>query len=322
MVSLPKPWVSEMGLGAGDQVSLTRNPDRSLTLGPGPAEGAGGEASFSIGARDTAEAVRRRVTAAYVAGYGSIRVSSRGAGIGQARARAVGGLVRSAMIGAEITEAGPGSLRVQVLGRLPGLSVGVALGRMHAAAAWMHGEAVEALASRDAGRAAGVAAADDEVDRFGLYVLRCLTVAVQDAGAMRELGAGGPADCLGYRAAASGIERVADHAALAAKRVKFLDGPIEGRTMGRIRALSGEALALFDRAAGALARRDYAMAESVAEGTPRVAAMQEEAMAGVRGSSGSATVARFALDGIRRTAEHSCDIAEVAMDMSVRSVVD
>lgn len=324
VVSLPKKWVAGMGLGAGDPVLLARNGDRSLTISPeaGPARGAGGAATARVGSRDPVESVRRRVIAMYLAGYSDIRVASKGGRLGAEQARSVRELVRSAMVGTEVVEAGPGSMRMQVLTRLPELPAGVVLERMRLMAAGMHREAVGALAAADAARAAEVARMDDEVDRFSLYMLRNLTMAVQDAGVLRETGLDGPADCLGYRAVVSRIERVADHAALIAKRVKFLGAPIDGPTMAGIAGLSGGALGAFDRAVESLARRDYGMAEEAAGRAQRVAEEQEGLMAAVRDGAGGAPVARFALDGIRRAAEYSSDIAEVVMDMNVRSVVD
>lgn len=321
VVSLPKEWMSEMGAGAGDRVTLVRGPGRAVTvLAPGapPQRPA---ASILVGRADTQESVKRKVVAAYLGGYSSIRVSAKGSRIRPPYARAVKELVRASMVGTEVVESSSESILVQVLAKLPELPFGAALARMHAVASAMHAEAVEALLEADVSHGEEVARMDDEVDRFGLYARRSLAASVGDSAVLREMGIRRAADCLGYRAVVTRMERVADHAAMIAKRAKFLDGRIGPEQAGGVSSLSAGALRVFGGAFGALERGDYGAAESVAAEAARVVDSEKALMSGVRDSDRNAGVIRLVLEDLRRVAECSEDMAEVVIDGSIDSVV-
>ena len=320
-VSLPKAWMDGMGAGAGDQVTLVRGQDSSMTMfaASEPARRPG--ATIAISRSDTAESVKRKMIAAYLGGYSSIRVVSRGGRIRPDYARELKALVKTSMVGTEVVESSSESIAVQVLARLPELSFEAALGRMHTMAASMHREAMEALLAADAAGSEEVARMDDEVDRFGLYMRRNLSASVGDANVLREMGLRQASDCLGYRAVITRIERVADHAVAIAKRTKFLDGRIGQGLAGGMENLSGGALKVFGGAFGALVRRDYGAAEAVAAEAARVVEEEKSLMSGVRDSDRNAGVARFVLEDIRRVAEYSEDIAEVAIDQNIDSVI-
>ena len=329
VVSLPRSWVEGMGLRAGDGVAMSRNANSSLTLyaGPGGAQdGAGGapgrRAVIMAGRADTGETIGRRLIAAYLAGYGSIVVRARGGRIGDAHGRAVRGIARASLIGTEIVESTAGAITMQVLTRLPELSFETAVRRMHRMASSMHAEAVEALAGADAAHAEEIVAMDDEVDRFSLYTRRNLMLAVDDAGVLAEMGLASPSDCVGYRAVIERIERIADHAAMIAKRVKFLaGGGIDAGLMGRIGAVSAESLRAFDGAVESVLGRDCARAEGTAPLVRGVVESEKAIMSSVSESDANSTVVRFVLEHIRRTAEYSGDIIEVAIDENIRSVI-
>ncbi|NIT99696.1 MAG: phosphate uptake regulator PhoU, partial [Nitrosopumilaceae archaeon] len=125
----------------------------------------------------------------------------------------------------------------------------------------MHKEAAGSLAESDVSHADEIVQMDDEVDRFSLYMRRNLVLAVQNANILREMGLDDPADCLGYRAVISRIERIADHAVLIAKRVKFIEGKIDSKVMKKISNLSLEAVNVFEEAILALEKKNYEKAE-------------------------------------------------------------
>jgi len=332
VVSLPKEWVEGLGLRAGDGVTMSRNANSSLTLyaGPGGAASAGAPGGGAAGRRavitagraDTGEAIGRRLIAAYLAGYGSIVVRARGGRIGDAHGRSVRGIAKALLIGTEIVESTAGAITMQVLTRLPELSFETAVRRMHRMASSMHAEAVESLACADGAHAEEIVAMDDEVDRFSLYTKRNLMLAANDAGVLAEMGLASPSDCVGYRAVAERIERIADHAAMIAKRVKFLaGGGIEKGLMGRIAGVSAESLRAFDGAVESVLGRDCARAEGIAPLVRGVVESEKAIMSSVSESDPNSTVVRFALEDIRRTAEYSGDIIEVAIDENIRSVI-
>ena len=322
IVSFPKAWVEQMNLNAGDSVSMTKNDNNSLTIFPNGDSGGLGKAVAVVGPKDSDESIRRKIVAMYLAGYKSIKIMAKGIRLGPGQISAIRSFARSSMIGMEIIESNPEHVTIQTLTHLPELTFEVALRRMCTMTVDMHREALEALRTGDLEYAGEVVRLDDEMDRFTFYMLRNLTVAVGNAGMLQEMLLDSPVDCLYYRTVIARMERIADHAALIAKRVKYLAGPVEPDTIAKINGLSESVMKTFEGAVEALIRSDYHMAEDVSESVSRIGRIQEELMMSIQDSTRNATVVKFVLEGIRRSAEYTMDIAEVVMDRNIRNVIN
>ncbi len=321
IVSLPKAWVKDQKLNAGDDISIIRNSNNSLTFMPDPAESKMLDQAITvISPKDSEESIRRRIIAIYLAGYKSITIRSRGIRLHPSQTGAIRNLIRTSMIGTEIVKTDSESVVVQILTRLSELSFDVALRRMYLMTVNIHREAVSAFIENDKACAEEIIRTDDEVDRFTLYIQRNLIMAVQDAGMLQEMSLDGPADCLIYRTIISRIERIADHGVLIAKRVRYTSEPIDAQTGKMITELSEDALGIFERAIKALIKHDYQGAERILDDVPEIIGKQEEMMASMD-STADGTMIKFILDDIRRTAEYSGDIAEVVMDRNIQSVI-
>lgn len=321
-ISLPKEWVEELGAKAGQNITIVKNSNRSLTLVPDGGGGAAkGTAVIQSGQKDRGESVKRKIISAYLSGYNTIRIRTRGSRIPAGHIRSVRELVRSTMVGTEIVESSSESVVIQVLTRLPELSFETALRRMYLMASTMVSEAVDAVAACDIAHADEVVNMDDEVDRFGLYMRRNLVLAVGNEGALRDMGLRKASDCLGYRAVISRIERIADHAALVAKRAKFVEGAIDAGAISKIRRLAKESLGVFEESIQAVMGHDYDMGERAAQSAGQVIAEEKQVMARVSEGDRNATIIRFILEDLRRIAEYSSDIAEVAIDENIEAVI-
>ncbi|MEM3008177.1 MAG: phosphate uptake regulator PhoU [Candidatus Nitrosotenuis sp.] len=320
-ISLPKKWIDELGIKNGDNMTIIKNANRSLTLFPGlDSERPTKSAVITIGQKDSEESIRRKVIALYLTGYKTIQITSKGVKIPSEHSRLVKDLVRKSMIGTEIVASDSESITIQVLTRLPELTFEVALKRMYLLAANMHREAIEALKKFDVEYAEEVIRMDDEVDRFGLYMMRTLIMAIQNASTLYDVGLGQPSDCLNYRTVISRIERIADHAALIAKRLRFLREPLDQKILKEIESLSSDALSCFEGAILALVKKDHVMAEKVASNIAAVIEKEKDIMYGMRESKNSAAI-RFILEDIRRTAEYSSDIIEVIINETIHNII-
>jgi len=320
VVSLPKKWIGDLKMKIGDEVTLIKNPNNSITLFFTMDEFEAKKSIIEISKDDSEESLKRKIIAIYLAGYKIIIVRSKGIKIQSTHARAISELARSSMIGTEIVESSSESIMIQILTRLPELSFDVALRRMHLMASNMHREAMDALEKMDKEAAEEVIKMDDEVDRFSLYMLRTLSQAVQNGEILLEIGLKKPSDCLGYRTVIKCIERIADHSVLIAKRIKFLQSPIDKKILQSITQLSSDSLNIFENSIVALTKSDYSLAEKVADQAANAVQNEKEFMSNLKESTNSSVI-KFVLEDIRRTIEYSTDIAEVVINENIRSVI-
>ena len=323
IISLPKNWVKELEIKVGDNVTIMKNSNRSLTLIPKErtVETEKTTAIILSGKKDSGDTIKRKIISAYLAGYKTIKIRTKGMRIPAEHSRSIRELVRSAMIGTEIVESSSESMIIQILTRLPELSFETALKRMHLIASNMVVEAIEAVEEVDMSHADNVVNMDDEVDRFGLYVRRNLVLAVGNESILQDMGLRKSSDCLGYRAIVSRIERIADHAGLIAKRTKFVEDKIDSRIFVKIKKLSEKSLDVFEKSITAVQGHDFEKGEQVAEEVDRVIDEEKQIMGKVKEAEKNATIIRFILEDLRRIAEYSSDIAEVAIDENIQSII-
>ena len=320
-ISLPKKWIDELEIKNGDNMTIIKNANRSMTLLPGTgAEAPVKKAKITISQKDSEESIRRKIIALYLNGYKTIQITTKGMKILSEHSRLIKDLVRRSMIGTEIVESDSESITIQILTRLPELTFDVALKRMHLMTSNMHREAIEAIKKYDVEYGEEVALMDDEVDRFSLYIMRTLMMAIQNANVLYDVGLEQPSDCLNFRTVISRIERVADHAALIAKRVRFLKEPLEPKILKEIESLSNDALACFENSILALVKKDHILADKVASNIVQLVDKEKEFMYGIKESKNS-TAIKFILEDIRRTAEYSSDIIEVVINETIHNII-
>ncbi len=323
VLSLPKKWVDNMHLQTGDQVSIIKNVNNSLSLFPVRTiqSAKAVKSQATIGQKDSLESIKRKIIAMYLAGYQIIEVQSKSGRILPNQKQAIRDLVRTNMIGTEIVESSPESITIQILTSLPELSINDALKRMFLLTTTMHRDAINALKEMNAELGEEITHLDDEVDRFSLYIMRNLTLAVQHEKVLRDIGLQKPSDCISYRVVVKCVERIADHAVSIAKRVKFLKSTLEPAMLQKITKLSEESLRVFENSMTALNKRDYALADTVASEACKIAEKEKEFTDNLEESKKYTSIIKFVLEDIRRTAEYSSDIAEAIINETVHDVI-
>ncbi|MFB5605971.1 MAG: PhoU domain-containing protein [Nitrosarchaeum sp.] len=322
IISLPKEWIKELKLNVGDSLNIVKNPNQSLTLFPKDQdEDQKTVAVIKSIQKESGNSIKRKIIAAYLSGYKTIQIKASGMKIQTAHSRSVRELVRLSMIGTEIVESSSDGITIQILTRLPELSFETALNRMYLMSTNMIKEAIEALEEADIAHADEVVSMDDEVDRFGMYIRRNLILAVGNQSRLQDMGLKRPAECIEYRTIVGKIERIADHAGLIAKRIKFLEGRIDTTIMSKIKKLSEKSLEIFEESIVAVQSHDFQKGENVAEKISKIIEDEKEIMSKIKNSEKNITIIRFVLEDLRRIAEYSSDIAEVAIDDNIHSVI-
>lgn len=322
ILSLPKKWIEELKIKAGDSLAVVKNSNESLSIFPRERkDDKKTTAVIQSSQKDTGDAIKRKIIAMYLAGYSTIQIQTKGMKIPSDHSKSIRSLVRSSMVGTEIIESSSNVITIQILTKLPELSFETSLNRMFLMAKNMVKEAMDSLGESDLEHANEVANMDDEVDRFSLYIRRNLVLAVGSPLVLKEMGLRAPSDCLGYRTLASRIERIADHASLIAKRVKFVEGKIDSKIFEKLRKLSEKSLHVFEDSINAVQSHDFEKAENVAQKVGNIIDEEKKIMDKIRDSTKNSTIIRFVLEDLRRIAEYSSDIAEVAIDENIHSII-
>ena len=320
VVSLPKCWVDDLKIKTGSYVSLTKNPNGSITL-LREAQSRKIRAVAVISKTDSKESIRRKIVAIYLSGYNIIEIKTKSMAITSNQRGIIRDLTQTTLMGTEIIEASSERIVLQVLTQLAQLSFDVALKRMYITATNMHRDAIRALQEFDIDCGDEVVKMDDEVDRFSLYVMRNLSLALENAHILLDSGLEKPSKCLEYKTVVKCVERIADHAALIAKRIKYLKSPIDKQTLKEIEEISNKSLTVFENSMTALSKHDYTMAENVASSVPQVIEREKRQMNVLR-QNDNVAILKLILEDIRRTAEYSGDIAEVVMDGTIQTVLE
>jgi len=326
MLALPKKWVEEMGLRPGDQVMVARQNNTSLIIkakGAASFGGDRGEVTIELSSKDNAGSLVRKLISLYVVGYNIIHVKGKEGGLTSTQRDVIKEAVRRHLIGTEVVADSISGTTLQVLLSYPQLSVENALKRMFLIAASMHKDAMLALRKLGRDSAKGVIKTDDEVDRFSLYIIRQLKMAVQNDHILKEIGLTTLRECLGYRLIVKSVERVADHASRIAQGILLIEKPLDESILGKITQLSDFALRLFEEAGLALFKRDYDAADNIVDKAKLLVAMEKDLLAAMeRGKPiKSYHTIRLIVESIRRTAEYASDIAEITLNLTVEEVV-
>jgi phosphate uptake regulator len=323
IVSLPKKWVETNHVGKGDEVFVREEDDGSLSVATSKLdnEEQKDDAFIRVKLNDNQDAIMRKAISAYLFGYSILHIRNQGQ-----QPLAVGlrnylkNFARNYLVGTEIVTDSPTDLTLQVLLNYRELSVQSALRRMAIIAASMHKEAIGCLENLGYSDAKAIVETDREVNRFSLYIMRLLKLAVSNPRTVKEIGLNNPRECLGYRLIAKSVERTADHATKIAENLLFIKNPLNPELLKGINKLSSLAIFMFEKTVDALFRHDYQLAENVIEKTAQIHNLEKEAVL----SSHVVSIeeipnVRLLIESIRRTAEYASDISEVVLNLNIES---
>ena len=331
ILSLPKKWMNEMHLKPGDPVTIIREANNSLSILPNARSPISNDEVITLILHDeNGNSLKRKVVSMYFAGYNIMHLKSKSGRINPPQRDAVREVVRRNLVGTEIIADASDLITIQVLLNLPELPVNTAVRRMFLISIAMHKDAMAALAEQNHDLARTILKSDDEVDRFSLYILRNLVMATKNERILQEMGLRGPSDSLSYRVAVRSIERVADHAASIADKCLKITEKISKEVIQELDKMSRISLALLNDSVEAFLRRDYYLADSIVDKTEGIRSLENEIILFLDREKTSFPTQhestnvyiKLILEDIRRTAEHASDIAEAAMNETVREVIE
>lgn len=305
---------------------LREQDDGSLSIYPSVTKGKKekiDEAFIKVTANDNPDAVIRTAISAYLSGYNILCLKAQNQQVLSSKLRNhLKKFARHYLVGTEIVIDTPTELKLQVLLNYPELTVQSALRRMSIIASSMHKEAIASLKKLDFSAAKSIIETDREVNRFGLYIVRLIKLAVTNPRVVKEIGLNNQRDCLGYRLIAKSVERTADHATKIAENTLLLKQTVNEELAEKIFELSNLAVSMFESSVEALFRDDFNLAESVIEKLHQAHKLEKDAVLCSQGLEIEENAnLRLIIESVRRTAEYASDISEVVLNLNVESVL-
>ena len=326
IVSLPKQWILDLGLKQGDQIRMVRKGSSTLELFPPKFESRNQkkeEAVIEINSEEKASSIVRKLISLYFLGFKTINVKPKDGRLSPIQRNTVKEAVKRMLMGSEIISDSSSGITVQVLVNLLELSVDGAFKRMIHLAKSMSSDALLAVKENNDELAQEVINTDDEVDRFGFYIIRQLKIAIQNEHMLKEMGFRNPRNCLGYRLVVKNIERTGDHAAFIAKDLLEFKKPVKKDILQKLQEMNEFCLSSLDDACLALFKEDYAQAERTIEETNDIAKFEKkvrEASKSLKDDEEIYRVRRMT-ENIRRISEYASDIAEIVLNMNIEKAI-
>jgi len=325
ILSLPKDWATKNELKRGSSMIVREEEDGSLSISPAsfPQKEKQDEAYIKASLNDNPDAVMRTAISAYLSGYNILHIRAQGQKTLSSKLRNhLKTFARHYLVGTEIVIDTPTELTLQVLLNYPELTVQNALSRMSIIASSMHKEAITALKKLDYQSAKSVIETDREVNRFSLYVVRLLKLAVSNQRIVKDIGLTNQKECLGYRLIAKAVERTADHATKIAENTLLLKEPVNAEILEKVSELSALAISMFETSMEALFKHDFNLAESVIEKLSQVHKLEKETVLYSHNAKIEEIVnLRLVIESVRRTAEYATDISEIVLNLNVESIL-
>jgi phosphate uptake regulator len=325
VISLPKKWVTQNRLEKGSPLLIRQEENGILEVLPPeiarPEKSE--EALITVGPEDKSEEIIRKTVSVYLLGYNIIHIRAKNQKeILSTQRSDLKTFARNMLVGTEIVTDTSTALTLQVLLSYPELSVPSALRRMTIITSSMHKDAITALKNNDRQLAEFVKSTDYEVNRFHLYIIRQLKMAIRNPRIVTEIGLQHSNDCLGYRLITKMVERTADHATNIAKNVLRLNKQVNKEFVDAIQEMNKTAILSFETSIESLFKRDYELADDVIAKGNKIAELEKKALLASKETNiEEATNIRLVIESVRRIAEYSMDIAEIVLNMTVDSVI-
>ena len=325
IVSLPKEWIMDQGIKQGDQVIVTRQGSSVLEIRPinfrrPTTQDA---ATLVITSKDDKHTITRKLIALYFLRYKTINVKPKNGRVDPNQRIAIRNTVKKILMGAEITADSTNEITIQILINLVELSIDGAFKRMLHLSKSMQNDALLALKENNKELAQEVLNSDDDVDRFSFYIIRQLTIAIENSHMLEEMGFANARDCMGYRIVVKNIERLADHAVSLSQDILDFENPIPEKIINKIKDMSDFSLNVVDDTCLALFKNDYTGAEKAIGESHNISKYEKRVIDLLKTIKNEETIFRVRriVENIRRISEYASDIGEVVLNMNVEKLI-
>ncbi|MEM1639660.1 MAG: PhoU domain-containing protein [Desulfurococcaceae archaeon] len=319
IVSLPKKWVLEHKLSTGSQVVIEEN-GPVLTIKPFSQIETKDQriAPITIKGDEDPETVARRVIGAYIINYDKIVIKSQ-VSIPPAIRNTLRRTILNKLLGAEIINEDKQEIHIQVLLNSRNVTVEDALRRLTRVVNSVIEDTCSTLEKKDISLAQEVVKEDDSIDRIFFYITRLFNQVAR--GFIEVENEINFTDLLVFRSLAKLLERIGDHAINVAQNALNLMGTnIE---LKDIYNLCRDALGIFSNSVEAIMSRNPYIVDEVGFKTEILRKKEEQLFSFYLNKlqPDQLVSLRLILESIRRIAEYSRDISELALDLGLEKIL-
>lgn len=326
IVSLPKQWVTDLGLKKGDQIRVSRQGASALQILPLKFQTGvkqGDDATIEIGGEENPSPIIRKLISIYFLGFKTINIKPKSGILKPVQRTVIKNAVKGMLMGAEIISDSTSGITIQVLVNMLELSVDGALKRMIHLAKSMLNDAILAVKEENLDLAEEVINTDDEVDRFGFYIIRQLIIAIQNEHMLKEMGFNNVRNCLGYRLVVKNIERTGDHAVFIAKDLIEFKKGIKKQILMKIEDMNNFSISVLDDACLSLFKEDYVQADMIIKKADEVMKYEKKVLDATKSLKDDEEIFRIRrmIENIRRISEYASDIAEIVLNINIEKAL-
>lgn len=316
-VSLPKSWAREYGVEAGSLLHLRPEGDGTLVVDATDEDSHERTTRIDVSTYDVAE-IREAVVAAYMIGFDQVTLVDRNGYTDEAR-RGVTTVVGDLM-GVTVEEMPDTRLVVRSLLDGSQMSVRKSAIQLRLVTLAMQRDAATAIIEDDLHLAERVIERDTEADKIFALLTRYFRQAMVDLQVLKQLDTSRP-DLFEYYYVARQFERIADHAEKVATIATNRPGPLDEKSMEAYGPLAERARTLVGNTSNVVL--GDADIETAYQSIPKCDELVTEIESYERshladGTSSTAYESGLLLDSVKRTAEYGSNIAELAIQRSIR----
>ncbi len=318
MITLPKDWAESVGLKKNDTVGLQPQPNGSMIIYPGgeQATHAGSTKIINVDQINDRDFLYRQLVGAYIAGHDVIELSSE-TEISSMAASIASSFTQTA-IGLEILEESDNRIVIKDLMDQGEIKPTKSVERMKVLVRNMLNDLLDALMDRSTESIGNMSDRDREVDRLDWLISRQVNIHQKDITLSRRMGMD-LCEITRCSTVSRSIERIGDHAVLLASNLVPM---IEGNSKSvdaRILDIGRDVVTLFTDSVATWSGKNMEAANLCIErGETLVQRSKEIAeMDGIYDEK-TAMAAELISGSVKRIAEYSMDIAEIA----INSVMD
>jgi len=312
IVSLPKDWVDQKEIEAGDTLILSPRKDGSIVVSPEREyEKKANVKELDITEKDQNSLIRELI-GVYMAGYSKIELKAKG-NIKSELRRAIMDFTRM-VIGPEVIEESDNRVILKDLIDPSEFSQKKGLRRMYLIVKNMHRDAITAFEENDKDLARDIVQRDKDVDRLFWMITKHYNMLLSNPRLIETLDITGERS-LSYMLVSRAMERIGDHAVRIAENVINLEDGFNGPLKEEIFEESEMAMTILEKSAEAFFREDLEELNQAIENRDELLEKNDQLMNQIKQEKKeNVTPLSYIIESISRTGSYATDISEIGIN--------